>query len=360
MFHAPPTRFATNAERLAKHLGLPMSPRKRRGSIGVVGELLAKPGCPEKGSKGWVIEDFKRFAARCRMLEEFEKRAVGFSEIEKENLLAKFCAYLDGDASKWEEEQLRNNGIIPAKNGQLELGKTVEGRESRVEGKNGNIGADTQVRPTSNESGAHGVAALPGALPVTESQKHLATVLAQHFQGQLKIDISEQSISQWKLGRGLPAGTPLPPTKIGHRIDTQAWADWIERHLRPRHGVGITLTGPQGEIVKDVFQLASESDAHRSIDEARKARLELEVLEKKFMPVELHKRHLKTIGVVLNQQIDAQIGGRAAASVLAGLADGGMALSPEMIGKVNEVFRLAADGARGAVAEALRQMQNAE
>ena len=119
-------------------------------------------------------------------------------------------------------------------------------------------------------------------LPDAESQVMLARLLARHFSGRVKIDISEQQISNWKAGHHLPKGAPLPPTKIGNRHETQKWADWIERWILPIYGIVPGLQGEFADPTYDVFQQAQRANAQKQIDDARRARVEADEAERRL------------------------------------------------------------------------------
>ena len=94
-------------------------------------------------------------------------------------------------------------------------------------------------------------------LPIVFSQADLAARLMAHFKGRIEIEINEMTITRWKRGNHLPPGAPLPPPRVGPKMNSKAWADWIEKWILPKHGI---------EAKKDnVYARADESAARTKI-----------------------------------------------------------------------------------------------
>lgn len=331
---AKPAIYAQNVRQIAATLHLPTSPRKLKGSIAQVNAWMAEPGFPPRERQGWrrdqlrewlAAKDAKTAAATTEQPDLFasvEDKLARFAEPEKSNLRATLAKYIAGEASKWEEEKLVAKGLISA--------------------------------PVREDVAAP----VPGApLPPAESQKQLAVLLARHFSGRLKIDLSEQQIGNWKQGTRLPDGCPLPPAKVANRFDTQAWADWVERFIVPLYGV---RQNPQGEMVKDVFQLAQESAAQREIDAAARERIELLAVQGKYHPVAEFQRDLDRLGATLNAAVTEHCE-RLLFGTMRGLIDTLGLSEPakiEAVAAARDHCRHAADEFRKTLAECLNPYSN--
>jgi hypothetical protein len=289
-------------------MGLNLSPRKRKASIATVNEWLGDPLFPKKTSKGYIVEEVRGFvslrAEGGRRKTEDGRRKTEVrpltSDLPKDpnggpsgdlfqrgdvDALKEFLDLLEDKLKnpiKWQEAPIQKWQIDYLKQYRRhlfpgEIGK-AEGRMQNEEGgqyQGSDLAVGQESRLTSE------------GLPDAESQKALAVRLAKHFAGRIRIDISEQQISKWKNGEGLPPGSQLPPAKLGNRFNTQAWAEWIERTLMPKYGMNVDA---QGKFEISIFDLATRAEAQRKIDEGARIRIDLEVAQGKYIEVAMAER----------------------------------------------------------------------
>jgi hypothetical protein len=296
-------------------MGLELTPRKRRRAIATVNEWLADPAFPKKTAKGWVLSEVRAWRAGKEKLEDRRSKmgnghsqfADGRSKMGANSDLRTPSLELPADPNggpggdlfppagdalkefldlleeklknpvKWQEAPIQKWQIDYLKQYRRHLfpGASADSAdERRLNTGQWEDGRRSATVPTNGE--------VAGPLPDSESQKALAVRLAKHFAGRIRIDISEQQISKWKNGEGLPPGAQLPPAKLGNRFDTQAWADWIERTLMPKYGMNVDA---QGNLDISIFELASRAEAQRKIDEGARIRIELEVARGKYIEV---------------------------------------------------------------------------
>lgn len=227
--------------------------------------------------------------------------------VERDNLIALLEKYRRGAVSRRDEEKLAAAGLIDVPD-------------------TGNAEKDE------------------GGLPETDSLKALAACLSRHFAGRLTINISPESLCQWRRGRNLGPGIPLPPAKMTNRYDTPAWAEWIEQWILPKYN-----RGEADPSADEVFRQAEIKEAQGKIDSAELKRIELRVAQGKYQPVENFIAGLREVGALLNQQLIA--GEKSLVTKLA-----------QATGKPpNECETAAAeiiDGLRNHLAEALQQAAN--
>ncbi len=129
---------------------------------------------------------------------EIEAKLKMFPMVKQKNLRIKLARYESGQASQWEERQLKEDGIIDA-------GK--ESAEQRID--------------------------------VCDSQEALAARMARHYQNedgssQLNFVITKKVISDWcKLKRLDPGQHPPPGTMpgVGKRYSFSAWTGWFDKYL---------------------------------------------------------------------------------------------------------------------------------
>jgi hypothetical protein len=202
-------------------------------------------------------------AAPIAQSQNVEKILGGFSGAERENLKATLKKYCAGDAAQWEEKKLLAAGLI--------------------------------IRPAAADAGED--------LSDCTSGAELSARLTRHFAGRIAIDISAPALAQWRRGRGLPPGTPLPPPRVNGRHKTVKWADWVEKHLLPKYGV--STTGAAGE--KSIFEQAQIADAERKINEAALAEIERNVAEGKYQDAERFIKDVRFMATVSNNAITAAI-----------------------------------------------------
>lgn len=240
--------------------------------------------------------------------DEISQKIDALPPLERENATARLERYKKGNATKRDEEALRELGII----GQ---------------------------RDDSNDN--------PDLLGLVDSQEALASCLARHFDGRLTIDISPPRISQWKKGKLLAAGVPLPPAKVGQRLDSKAWAEWIEKYILPKHGAGSELSAHG----KDLFRLADEAEAKEKIDRSKITKIERRVAEGQYQSVDVYLRGLRDVGAIVNQKLNAM-----ESLIPDQLAS---ALPPEhkpaLLDAIRDACRAAIDASRNDLASALRE-----
>lgn len=334
------TTYARNPEQMARALGLNLSPRKRKKSLQMVGELLGETGFPKKTGKGWVVAEVLKWidaagggSGKWRVTSD--KPGKNSSRITHHSSLA-------GDGGKGKEEggpSASDSDAASGKDGQLKsvarsegvredadlFGKLTgaelaEARERRLdylqdiwihpgqrrtpsggaflrldkgerdELRGGrpwlfeSVGGEhptTNVQQPTSSGMAEGKMKI-GELPKAESQKMLALYLAEFFAGRVTCDIDEQRISNWKQKKWageVPGNTPKPPEKMGNRFDTNAWAVWFEKYILPYYQPKVSA---QGELVKGLMQMASEANYQRDIDDARRARVEADDAERRL------------------------------------------------------------------------------
>lgn len=111
------------------------------------------------------------------------------------------------------------------------------------------------------------------SLGFASNQAALTEKLAKHFGQRAGIIISENKVSEWLHGKGIPAGAPLPPTKIRGRFNVADWADWVERWI-------VVKDGASGQTELELGRLADLADAKRRISEERIKAIELENAER--------------------------------------------------------------------------------
>jgi hypothetical protein len=247
--------------------------------------------------------------------ERVQKILETFSDAERKNLSVLYAKYCNGETAKWQEEKLIAKGIIiPPK----------------------------QDTPQTGE------------LPDAESQASLAAILAKHFAGRIAIDISEQQLGHWRKGRGLSDGTPPPPPKVNNRFPTKEIARWIEQYILPSHTV-IASAGEAPE--QDVFRLAARKRAEEEVDNAAITRINRQVIEGSYQPVEKHLRALRFIGTILNQNVTAYVERGIAGDLLKVFESSG--LSPDqkavLASVIQPACQNAADALRASLAAALRK-----
>lgn len=193
-------------------------------------------------------------------------------------------------------------------------------------------------------------------LPDCDSLKALAACLSRFFEGRIRIDISDVRLCQWKSGRSVPKGVPLPPGRTGNRHNAKAWAEWIENHILPKYGIEED-TPRRG---KDLFRRADEAEAEEKIAKSALAKLELKVAQGKYQSVEVYLRGLRDVGAIVNQKLNA---------IETLLPDHIAALLPEdnriaLLEALREAARIAIDATRHDLANALREagraLQSAE
>ena len=295
------TTFAKNAEGLARAFGLNLSPRKRKASLAIVQGWTNDPSFPKKGKQGWKIAEVEAWRGKreegrgagkqppspLSALPASDLPATGDPGREPADLFLSPSEALKGRLDL-HQERYRHPAAFERTLAKFEIdelrqyrpeiwggaAKPPEREEGREE--SGDVkgdGRDGSLSPLSP---------LPASLPMVGSQVELAAHLARHFAGRLMIDLSEQMISNWKRGENLPDGAPLPPPKIGNRIDAQAWAEWIERHVVPRHGVQVSA---QGVLIKDIFARGQEAEAQRKIWEEQIKHAEFKAVSDKYIEV---------------------------------------------------------------------------
>lgn len=115
------------------------------------------------------------------------------------------------------------------------------------------------------------------------TQAELCVMLARHFHGRFKGDLSEQLLSDWKLGKRLRAGVPLPPAKERAYFIGAKWVEWMEAHILtdPRYRLGADA---QGEL--DVHDRAYHSKSMQVLMDEELKRLELDKAKGRYVPLE--------------------------------------------------------------------------
>jgi len=296
----PSPTYARNLEQLARAGGLNLSPRKRTKSLAIASGWLKTAGFPAKTPKGWVIAEVLEWM-NVKPEPELENIQHPTSNIQHptgagadaagahESRITHHSDLFPPDAAGLKKilDLYQEKLFFPEKypEDKIQVWQVKMLQQHRPWLFKSDEPAPAEKEATAAVPGAippPAVAVVPEALPDAESQKMLAILLARHFSGRIRIDISEQQISQWKEGHNLPPGVPLPPTKLGNRHSTAGWADWITQYLLPKYGRTATDQADLKITGLDVFQQAQQADAHRKIDEARKARLEADEIERKL------------------------------------------------------------------------------
>jgi len=248
---------------------------------------------------------------------DIEKILSGYPEMERENLRAILKKYRRGEAARWQVDELRTAGLI-------------------------------EPRPAAADNG--------DALADATSTVELAARLSRHFQGRISIDLSAPALAQWRRGRGLPPGTPLPPARVNNRHKTAEWAAWLEKHLLPKYGVSANRA--PGDM--SIFEQAQIAEAERKINEAAIADIDRRVAEGAFQSAELFISHLRHAGTVINQAITNFVEKGMAEKLIA--ATDAWNLTPEQKLSLHPVIhgacQKAADGLREALQRALTEAED--
>lgn len=66
------------------------------------------------------------------------------------------------------------------------------------------------------------------------TQAALAASLARHYGNRISIIINPPAVQDWRSGRRLPDGCPLPPAKMGNEWNGQEWVEWFDANLYPK------------------------------------------------------------------------------------------------------------------------------
>lgn len=262
------------ARHLAKLRGMTVKKAKQD-----VSAWLNDPAFPARTEDGWTVARFDAFVNKKAPTENPNGAAPATSATPptKESDPAKFEHLLDTyeewlfagkDILAWQVKMLRDHR--PWKFVSEKSKKIADAAQA----------ADTTPKPA-DESPYYDA---NNKLKDCESQKQLAMRLAVHFQGRIGIDISEQMISKWKSG-GLPQGTPLPPAKLGNRITTQLWAEWLEKYILPMYPVG-SASGRAESSDAAIIAEARLAEARTKILNNKSAELEYNKQAGHFGPVE--------------------------------------------------------------------------
>jgi len=240
-----------------------------------------------------------------------EKILSELPEVERDNLRAILEKYRRGDAPKWQEEKLRAAGLI-------------------------------EPGPSDGEEGDD--------LTDCTSNRELADRLTRHFEGRISIEISPPALSQWRRGRGLAQGTPLPPARSNNRHKTREWADWITKNMLPKYGV----SGGRAETEESrIFQKAAVAKAQREIDEAAIARLDRQVAEGTYQSAEMFRSHLRWAGTTANQAITTNLERIVVEKLLGVTASWNLSQEQQM--KIQQSLQKAAQEAADDVRKAVRK-----
>ena len=264
--------YATNNEQIARALGLPLTPRKRKATLVEIGRWLARPDFPKKHktgnpprTRGWIVTElqawYRRFldqslaappappgpaAPPDSLLPTPEQQLTARLDFNQEVYFnpGKFPFKL----AKWEVDELRDHGRIP--------------KSEKAEA------PDPAAAPPAD---------LPSPIYNPKSQVDLTVMLAKFFAGHFSGDVVPQLISDWKLGKRLPRlpdgrEAPLPPAREGTVWPGWKWVCWIRDYALADPRFCRRAPDRQGEM-----DLA---------EQAVHARHELDILNKKIKQIE--------------------------------------------------------------------------
>lgn len=121
-------------------------------------------------------------------------------------------------------------------------------------------------------------------LPNVTTQRELAVALDRAMRGRFKYEINPVLISDWKQGKRLPQGCPLPPAKEGHFFVTTQWAKWMEDFILvdPRFGIHAT-----GDAKVDIYEQGAIAKVEAQILDRDLRRLEFEKAQARYVTVEV-------------------------------------------------------------------------
>lgn len=226
-------KYAANNRQIASALGL--NPHKR-GVLADIGLWLKDPEFPKKERRGWPVEKVrawhKSFIARAPLFSPEE-----LLESRRAALRAKFAA--GKPLSREDKAELRNMGLLPLSTDD----------------------AEAAPEPVTDSP-----------LGFAQNQAALTEKLARHFGQRAGIILSENKVSEWLRGKGLPTSAPLPPTKIRGRFNVQEWANWIEQWIIVRDA--------SGQTEMDLGRLADTYIHKKAIADGRLKEIELENAER--------------------------------------------------------------------------------
>jgi hypothetical protein len=238
---------------------------------------------------------------------------AGLPATERDNLVATLEKYRAGKAALWETHKLVACGLI-------EIPK------------------------------ADGFGNLASCMTI----KAMAAQLTRHFRGRIAIERCSPLLCQWRKGRGLPPGTPLPPSKDGNHHLAGKWAEWIEKYILPKHGVGAAATDSPS-----VFQQAEEAKARGQIDRAACASIERNVMEGAYTAREQHRAVMVQIGQILNNAITRYVEKQMADTITDAAARLHLIADEtkmaDFAASIRQLCENAADALRAALAQELRE-----
>ena len=124
------------------------------------------------------------------------------------------------------------------------------------------------------------------------TQHALAAALQARYGDELAIVIDDEAVKSWRKGVRLDRGTPPPPAKRGNYFVGGEWQAWVEKWIVPKHGHDAKNV--------DLAVLAQEAKYRTVIIEEQEAKINLDVLDGKYLLKNDVGRAMANIGQTLN------------------------------------------------------------
>lgn len=277
--------YAATHKQVALALGL----KPTRKQLAAVGEWIGRPDFPRKpaGKSGWLIAELKAWHRHGLKVEMGKQKAESRKQkADKKNpssilhppsstpielpaqehpgspldlflkpatdedrrmrLVHQFNKWKEAKSSKADNRDLLEAGLITAEQARLADDAAPDGDE---------------VSTAQDDSSAMGYAI---------NQSALTEALARHFGQKYGFIISENKVSEWLRGKGIPQGCPPPPTKIKGRFNISEWAHWIESAF------GAAGHDPQGQLIQEDYRRLDKAKLEQAEYDAGLARLKYE------------------------------------------------------------------------------------